>query len=190
MPKLDKLQSEAIHARYAATLSTSLSIDAFIPGGELDDITFNTYTHGMLHHDEQLLRIRISQFNSMDPAEPYDIGVANAIQLLSYIMTGALPTFIPKPASTLIAIDQLQNENDKLNARIKKLKLSVEKSQEEVKTLQDDLEKSVATKSLEILALETKHSQELMEAKKIFIAAVANKPELKAKKKWSLGKGK
>ena len=126
----------------------------------------------------------------MDLAEPYDVGVANAIQLLTYIMTGVLPTFIPKPASTLIAIDQLQSENDKLNAKVKKLKLKLEKSYEEVKTLQAGLEESVAAKSLEILALETKHARELMEAKKIFIAAVANKPELKAKKKWSLGKSK
>ena len=169
MPKLNQLQAEAIHARYAATLSTPLSIDNFIPGGELDDVIFNTYTHGMLHHDEQLLRIRISQFNSMDPAEPYDIGVANAIQLLSYIITGALPTFIAKPASAHIAFDQLQSENDKLAAKIKELKVNLLK-------IKAALEESASTKNLAILALETKHARELAEVKKA--AEIAAEPKL------------
>ena len=189
MPKLNPQQAEQLHARYAATLTNPVPIETFIPGGELDEVTRNTYTRGMLHHDEQFIRIRINQLSSMDLAEPYDVGVANAIQLLTYIMTGVLPTFIPKPASTLIAIDQLQSENDKLNAKVKKLKLKLEKSYEEVKTLQAGLEESVATKSLEILALEAKYARELAEVEKAAEPVAVVEP-VKSKKKWSLGKSK
>jgi len=188
MPKLDKLQAETIHTRYAATLTTPLSIDNFIPGGELDEVTKHTYEHGMMRVDEQILRIRLAQFNSMDPNDPYDIGVANAIQLLSYILTGVLPTFIPKPASALISIDQLQSENDKLAAKVKKLNTAIGK-------LQESLVESESTKALAILALEAKHARELAEAKKAAEPAPEPKPEPEAeppkpKKKSWLGKSK
>jgi len=184
MNKAEKDIAERIYPRYAITLTNPLTIDEFVPDGKFKYMDDLIYEHRRLDLDEQFLRIRINQSKSMDMSEPYDIGFANAMQLLTYIITGVLPEFIPKPASVNIVMVQLQDEIDKLNAKIKKLAQKLEKSQAELEQSQFDLKDNITAKELAIKALEVKHVRALAEAKKV----VVNESEPKTKKKWSLGK--
>ncbi len=106
MPKIPMDIAERVYKQYEITLQDPMKFeDMFTPcaGGmfEFSEQHKHAYERGIFKPEGQIAWIHSLHKKASDPNEPYDVGVLNALELITHITTGKEkePKFMEKPES-------------------------------------------------------------------------------------------
>jgi len=190
MAKITKDLAEQLYERYVATLMNPVSFeDMFTADGnlfEVNDAIRWTYDNGVVVPAEQLNRLHYVHKQAADPAEPYDVGFFNGLEMAMFVcdLGERVPMFMDKPE-----VVDLQPEIDRLNVLIVGERVDLQIAKEELATAKKDHAAEIKNRDQEE-AVEISKLKAALEAEKEVVVeeveeAVVEKP---APKKGLLSK--
>ena len=121
MPKIPKDVAERIYALYEITLQEPMPFEAMFTLLGADMFEFSeqhkmAYERGIVKPATQISWIHNLCKKVSDPNEPYDMGVLNALELISHITAGTDPVFVKKPTSVNELKEEVLAGNEELGA--------------------------------------------------------------------------
>ena len=126
MAKIAKELAESIYEIYSATVMTPVPFDEMFKADDknmfiISDKVRGAYERGILKPDEQLFWIHNLNRTDADPAEPYDMGVLNALEVALLIFAQRDPAFNKKPESPVKLLEKLKKQDKSISAKLQKL---------------------------------------------------------------------
>lgn len=132
--------AEKIYEVYSATLVSPVPFKEMFTSEDdvimVDEKIRNVYERGILKPKDQVFWLRNLHAKNADFEEPYDLGIANALELFMSIITGQEPTFKKKLKSGLKELKALKK---KAKAAEKAHKKEQEENLAKITTLETQL---------------------------------------------------
>lgn len=127
MLKLPKDVAEKIYKNYEITLQDPMLFEEMFkatPEGlfEISDVNRHAYERGIVEPAGQVFWIHKQHKEVADVAEPYDMGMLNAFELIANIYSNIEPSYGPKPETRVEDIKKAEKREKAAKDRLAKVR--------------------------------------------------------------------